>query len=103
MKNCKNCNNEDVCGGNFISVVPCPDFVTKKVKINHPRININRCGVCGKEIKVNAKLCSGCRKPYESIKAKFPHLVFNELLKLTKLSIIESKKRLIERRKLARQ
>ena len=102
MKNCKNCNNRDICGGNFVGVVPCPDFVTKKVKINPSKLNINRCAVCRKEIKIRAKLCSGCRKPYEAMKAKFPHLSFYELSKLTKVSIIEKKKRLSERRMLAR-
>ena len=102
MKNCKNCNKEDICGGNFRGVFPCPDFVAKKVKINHSKIKINRCGVCGKEIKVRAELCSGCRKPYEEIKTKFPHLLFNDLIKLTKVSIVEKKKRLIARRILAR-
>ena len=103
MKNCRNCNKEDICGGNFRGVFPCPDFVTKKVKIKRPKIKVNRCNVCKKETKSKAELCSACRKPYEAIKAKFPHLTPDELSKLTKTSIIEMKRRVIERRNIQRE
>lgn len=103
MKNCRNCNKEDICGGNFRGVFPCPDFVAKKVKIKRSKIKVNRCNVCRKETKAKAALCSACRKPYEEMKAKFPHLAPDELSRLTKISIIEKKRRVIERRNIQRE
>lgn len=103
MKNCRDCNNVDVCGGKFSGLFPCPDFVAKKAKINHSKIRVNRCDVCGKELKANAELCSACRKPYDETKAKFPHLLSKELLKMTREIIAEKKQRVIEKRNMERK
>lgn len=103
MKNCRECNNKKICGGKYSGIFPCPDFVAKKVKINHSKRRVNRCDVCGKETKGKAELCSACRKPYDETKAKFPHLSLEELSKLTRELITEKKKRVIEKRNNQRQ